>query len=84
MKAKIPKFKNLQENVDSDYNFQPPKNKDNEVFLSSEQFYLFIRFFYALYERVIRMKEVADSEEIITLFEVLFYCSIKTKESAKF
>ena len=59
--------------------FHPPKTKENQIFYSSEQFYIFIRFLYALYERMIRIEEIADSQEKIKLFELLYYSSIKTK-----
>ena len=40
------------------YDYLPAKNDNNMVFYASETFYVFIRFLYTLYERIIRMKEI--------------------------
>ena len=64
---KLPKFNYLQDSP-SEYVYQPPKDQSNQIFFSSEHFYVFLRFLYALYERIIRMREVSDSEEKIKLF----------------
>lgn len=73
----------MQDSV-SEHNFQPPKSNRNIVFYGSENFYVFLRYFYSLYERVIRMKEVSTDENKLKLFEILYMACIKSKESTRF
>lgn len=80
---KIPTF-NTYEESHSEYNFLPLKSNENSVFYASENFYVFTRFLYALFERIIRMKEVAETKRKVNLFEILYFVCIKSKESARF
>lgn len=80
---KIFSFHSLQD-TPSEFSFEPPKSKNNLVFYAVDNFYVFLRFLYALYERIIRMREVADSERKTKLFEILYFTCIKAKESARF
>lgn len=50
----------------------------------SEHLYTLSRFIYALYERLIKMREVAEDGEKLILFELLFFACIKAKEGIKF
>ena len=68
----------------SSYSFLPIKSDEKMVLYGSEHLYTLCRFVYALYERLIRMKEVAESQEKIDLFYILLYSCVKTKESSKF
>ena len=63
----------------SPYGYLPEKTAKNKVLYGSEQLYALLRFVYTLYERIIKMEEVAESQEKITLFELLFYACIKAK-----
>jgi histone deacetylase complex regulatory component SIN3 len=79
----VPVFNSLQEEP-SEYSFLPPKGVNNLVFYASENFYVFLRFFYALYERIIRMKEVSQDDRKVQIFQILYFACIKTKESTRF
>lgn len=50
----------------------------------SENFYVFIRFLYTFYERIIMMKEITKTKERSLLFELFFYNFVKSKESTKY
>ena len=62
-----------------EYNYRPAKNDNNIVLYASEKFYVFLRFLYTLYERVIRMKEVVEDDKKALLFEILYFSCIKCK-----
>lgn len=68
----------------SKYSYYPRGGEDKYVFYCSEQVYCLIRYLYAIYERLIRVCEVAESEEKIKMFDVLFFTSVKMKEGIKF
>ena len=46
-----------------EFEYLPAKEVGSKILYASESFYVFLRFLYALYERIIRMREVAESEE---------------------
>ena len=52
---KVPYFNSMRD-IKSEYSFEPPKSENNIVFYGSENFYVFLRYFYALYERILRMR----------------------------
>lgn len=56
-----------------------PRGEGKSVFYCSEQVYCLTRYLYAAYERLVRMREVADCEETIKMFELLFFTSVKMK-----
>ena len=74
----------LNQDLHSAYSYLPAKSDEKAVLYGSEHLYTLNRFIYALYERLIRMKEVAENQEKIDLFYILIYSCIKTKESNKF
>ena len=61
------------------YSYLPVKSEEKSVLYGSEHLYTLTRFIYALYERLIRMREVAESEEKLELFRLLFFACVKTK-----
>ena len=54
------KFGYLKDQVSS-YSYLPAKNQKKTVLYGSEHLYTFSRFVYAAYERLIKMKEVAET-----------------------
>ncbi len=74
----------LLKDTHSSYSFMPTKSDEKVVLYGSENLYTLCRFVYALYERLIRMKEVAENPEKIELFKILLYSCVKAKESSKF
>ena len=68
----------------SEYSYLPAKSEEKAVIYGSEHLYTLARFIYAVYERLIRMREVAESPERLKLFELLFFACIKAKEGVKF
>lgn len=47
------------------YSYMPIKSDDKFVLYGSEHLYTLCRFLYALYERLIKMREVAENPEKI-------------------
>jgi hypothetical protein len=68
----------------SEYSYLPAKSDEKIILYGSEHLYTLSRFIYAVYERLIKMREVAEDAEKILLFEILFYACIKAKEGIKF
>ena len=66
------------------YSYLPVKSNEKQVLYGSEHLYTLCRFVYALYERLIRMKEVAENQEKINLFYILLFSCVKSKEGSKF
>lgn len=79
----IPRL-NVEQGETCFYDYLPSKSDNNMVFYASESFYVFIRFLYTLYERVIRMFEILQDEEKIILFELLYFACMKCKESSRY
>jgi len=46
----------------SPYSYLPIQSEEKKVLYGSEHLYTLSRFIYALYERMIRMKEVAENQ----------------------
>jgi hypothetical protein len=68
----------LQDKV-SKYSYLPKKSSDKKVLYCSENVYCLIRYLYTIYERLIKMRDVAEHPESTKLFELLFYVCIKAK-----
>jgi hypothetical protein len=63
--------------------WQPPKTPERDVLYGSDHLYTLLRFLYAVYERLIRLREVAEAEgeagEKVKVFELLFAACIKVR-----
>ena len=47
----------------SEYSYLPTKSQEKAVIYGSEHLYTLSRFIYAVYERLIRMRELAESSQ---------------------
>lgn len=68
----------------SQYSYLPMKSESKVVLYGSEHLYTLMRFIYALYERLIKMREISEDSEKLTLFELLFFSCIKAKEGIRY
>lgn len=61
-KGELKKSLRVLTDKDSYYSYLPRRLAENTVLYSSEHVYCLTRYLYALYERLIKMREVAGSE----------------------
>ena len=54
---------NTYKDAIASYSYLPPETQFLKVLYTSENFYVFIRFFYSLYERIIKMREVTGGKK---------------------
>ena len=59
---KTVRFNTLEGDKEYRSQYLPEKEGNSQIFYASENFYIMLRFLYALYERIIRMREVAQSK----------------------